>query len=1043
MYSNKTQLVSRFKHMLYEIYPYVVRKLEVIPEWLFERSSERMPPLGFTSKIRVGSFWNPEPSPVWFSQKIFIPEIRLNERIYLNLWFGGESLVFIDNVAFGEINEYHKELDISPFADGKWHTISVQVVPRGLFGKFSEKTTVEISEIKVIDEEIYKAFIEIKNAIEVLQVTKDNILEEKLANLIDNVFSMMDLPGDTKQYISAISENLLLKNSLENLWEKPRFFKKENSIITNQQRETILNALTYLKREIKVLQKEFKVSGEVNVVGHAHLDYAWLWPIEETKRKEARTFVNAIRLAKKYPEFVFVQSSAQMYADIKENYPEIFKEIKAMVKDGKWEIIGGMWVESDCNIPHVESLIRQFLYGQKFFENEFGKRSNVCWLPDVFGFSWILPQVLKQAGISYFFTIKLTWNEKNTFPYDLCLWRGIDGSKVIYHSFYNKGRGYGGILGPEDIYNVWNACRNKSLINKTLFTFGYSDGGGGPTDEMCENYQILKQYPGLPELKMQPVRVFFESIENVKKDLPVWDGELYLEYHRGTYTSQARIKALHKRAEDELYKAEFMSILAFKDYEYPERDLEQNWKKLLRNEFHDILPGSCIETVKKDAENELENVIKNASFIVKKASGKLVTEKEKGITLLNISSYSQPVIFESNMEKVFFDDKGEKSISQKTYDGKNIYWIENNVEPFSILELKEEHVALKKSPKERIGFFDSHGIFLENEYLKVTINEDGSLNIFDKQFSRNVLDGNGNRLVLYRDIPSAWDAWDIDYHYEKFGEFLKAQNIEIVENGPVRAVVKVSYKIRSTSIIQYYILSKASRRLDIKTVVDWHMRRTMLRAIFPVNVLARYAKYDLSAGYIERSTFQNTDYEKARFEVPAHRWVSISESGYTFSLLNNGKYGHSCKNNIIGLTLLRSPVYPDFYADEGRHEFTYSVFSYGSSEILPTVMEAEKLNKPLMIFKGFFDKSIFPFLKISSQSLKVIGMKRAEKERAIIIRMVEVSGSRGISKISLNNSVKEVWECNILEDKIKKLDVKNGEVKIQYEPFKIYTLMFK
>lgn len=1042
MYESQKRIARRFKNMLSEVAPYVIKKRYQIPDWEFFRSPDFKSPQGKGEKVTVGFSWAPEPFPVWFKGIIKLPMVKEDERLYLELWFGGESLVVLDGKPYGEFNEFHKWLDVTPYADDKVHTIAVQTVPKGLLGKSIDCPTVTKSNVLIIDDPLSKVVNEIKIAIEVMEETNNDLLMKKLAKIIEKTFSMIKIPHDSDSYFNTALDNAMIAGSITEVWGAEDFPHSSSNFLGEEFRESILKAGEFLRKQIEGLNSMFFEPGELHVAGHAHIDYAWLWPVEETKRKIMRTFANVIRLAKKYPEFVFTQSSAQMYKDVKEICPELFGEIKKLVREGKWEPVGGIWVESDCNVPSVESLIRQFLLGQEFFEKEFGKRSKVCWLPDSFGFSWILPQIMKDAGIDFFVTTKLNWNEKNKFPYDTCVWRGLDGSEVLYHSFNNPGRGYNGVLDPANLLRTWGNYRDKAVSTKSLFTFGHGDGGGGPTDEMCENYSLLKNYPGIPKLKMNSIQGFFESLELDNQEVPVWDGELYLEYHRGTLTTQSRTKLFHKQAEDMLYKAECLSYIAFESDNYPAEKINKSWEKLLRNEFHDILPGSSVSVVYKDAERELQEVIQEMEELSDEALRLLSDKEEKYLSLLNIGSYNHKVVFKCDLNgKALETPDGKKLIAQKCHDGSWVYSLQGEIKPFSklVLRVLDENIKVEtpEIPKQVDDYLE-----LENKVLKVLVFKDGKIQIYDKEHEREVFSEPANQLVLYKDIPVYWDAWDINYNYDKHGEEIKASDVKLIEFGPVRKVVRARYRIGNTEIIQDYILSENSRRLDIETHIDWHLRRIMLKALFPLNILSRTARYDLSAGYIERPTHRNTDYDKARFEVVAHRWVNVSEYDYSVSLINNGRYGHSCYNNILALTLLRSPVYPGFYADEGKHHFTYSVFPNGGTDLLPTLVEAENLNKPLILSRGSLVKFPSPFIEIDSKALKVLSIKRGE-DSGMVLRVAEVLGSRGKASIKTAQPFDKVWKTNILEDKLKALEFVNETVEIDYEPFKIYTLIFE
>ncbi|HNV05033.1 MAG TPA: glycoside hydrolase family 38 C-terminal domain-containing protein, partial [Petrotogaceae bacterium] len=772
MNKNKSNDIQHLKHMLAEVLPYCIVECQDIKEWMFNNN-----------KINFNFNWEKETSPVSFQKQILLEKCEKNYSVYMSGWFGGESLVKIDGKPFGEINVFHKEINLSSFADGKEHIIQVFTVPRGLFGT-KEEAVFRYARLVKYDDELKKAVIYVNNMINISQESENDSLSLKIIEYTDDFLSSVYVPRDTDKYLLNILDNPSIISDVTNVWTHPEFTRpshRDNSEV----KMNFFGKFPEYKNALEKLKNLFPKTGKVYVMGHAHIDYAWLWPVDETKRKIERTFSNAIQLSTKYPEFIYSQSSAQMYKDIKELSPDVFEKIKKLVKEGKWEPAGGMWVESDCNVPSAESLIRQFYYGQTFFEKEFGKRANNCWLPDVFGFSWILPQILRQACIKYFVTTKLFWNDTNDFPYDVCRWRGIDGSDVLYYSYKNMEDGYNGKISAKSIINTWNNFRQKGELSSILLSFGYGDGGGGPTEEMCENFHPLSQAAGIPQVEYSSASDFFDRVEKEVdySKLPVWDSELYFELHRGTYTSQARTKRFHKLAENELRKAEILNTLFNCNNQ---NFLDSQWEVLLRNEFHDILPGSSIKEVYEDTETELSQVIQKSAEL----SEKIISEKasDKGLALFNPASTSNYMVFEheKNM-KVFFE--GKELLKQKTFEGRYLYFIKEKISALDLVNLSAFHAD---EHSESIVFTDSR--LMENEFIKATINDDGTVDIYHKKTGKTVSDHGMNRLMLYKNIPYYWENWDIDKNYYKSGVQLKAQSIKTVEEGDIRKVIKVEYQ---------------------------------------------------------------------------------------------------------------------------------------------------------------------------------------------------------------------------------------------------------
>lgn len=1019
------KLFYRLLKNISEILPYTIVEQKPLNSWDFTNGPLEEKPTEYERNVDFPFRWDFEKAPVWFARNLEPISSQKGQKVYLRLWFGGESLVLVDGKLYGEINEHHKLINITNLCDGRTHRVEAQVMPRGLFGKPQEPLFAEAF-LLVVDEEISEILKTVEITLRTANIIEGHV-SKKIFDICDEFLSGLWVPRDTKTYLRTAQQDIGIKGEIESVWNAPKFEDFTGIKLQEELKEEMIKRYKIFKSKLERLKKEHPTAGTIHLTGHSHIDYAWLWPVEETKRKVARTVANAVALSKMFPEFVFSQSSAQIYSDLKEKYPELFASVKELVRQNKWEPAGGMWVESDCNIPNVESMIRQFYYGQRFFEREFGKKSKVCWLPDVFGFSWVLPQILRQAGIEYFVTTKLNWNDTNEFPYDLCIWRGIDGSEVLYCSFNNPNEGYNGKIDPETIYKTWKNFRQKELTDRVLLSFGYGDGGGGPTEEMLQNYRILKEFPNLPKLEIQSVEKYFESLQ-LQKNLPVWDDELYLECHRGTYTSQSNVKKLHKDAEDALYLAEMVSTFCTDNYS---TELDELWKIVLRNEFHDILPGSSIKEVYQDAEKELSYVKKKATEVFEKAINLLTEKNASTISILNSSSFPKKCVFSLN-ENLKLSLNGEPVLCQKTSDGRYIYFIDREIEPLSKIELNVCGINSDWSEQPKEGNCYS----MENEYLKISVKEDGTIQIYDKKLEKLAFNDHGNILKMHKNIPYYWDNWDIADGVERTGFELKASRISRIESGPVREIIRVEYEAEGSKITQDYILVKNSKRLDIKTKIDWHTRRALLRAYFPSTVLTRKARFDISGGFIERPTHKNSKHEQARFEVPAHRWVDLSQTDFGVAILNDGKYGYTVDQNVVGLSLIKAGIFPDFFADEGFHEFTYSVYIHSDNEIKTVVKESEDLNKPLIVARG---RLTIPqcLLKISPNNFKLTSLRKNE-HGDIVLRLVEILGTSGRLLLQTPWNDKTLQLANILEEERQTVDFP-----LEFHPFKIYTFIFE
>jgi alpha-mannosidase len=787
-----------------------------------------------------------------------------------------------------------------------------------------------------------------------------------------------------------------------------------------------------LDAELARLSADHPRRGRLALAGHAHLDLAWLWPLEETRRKAQRTFHTAVDLLGRYPEMTFTQSSAELHEQAREADPELFARVRELAADGRWEAAGGMWVEPDMNMTSGESIVRQLLYGQRWFERELGSRHRLAWLPDCFGFTPALPQLLRGAGIDCFFTIKLTWSETNRFPHDLFWWEGLDGSRVLAHSFDNdvpRGGalgGYNGDPGPDALLSVWRNFRGRLVHPESLFTIGHGDGGGGPTADMVEEVRELAAFPALPEVAFTRLDAFFERLRQAAETarVPVWVGELYLELHRGTLTSQGRTKRLHRRAERDLVAAEVAdSLCELLGAGRPEADLSGTWRLLLRNQFHDILPGSSIAEVYGRANEELAAVVRTARYATRSALARLAAAvappgDAAAALVVNPDLAARPL-------RLVLPEPLPGA--QPVEEG----WALTGSAPVTGLE-----VAVVVGAERPAAGATAEHLRLENDFLRVRLAEDGCLaSILDKRAGRELLDGMGNQLWVYVDKARAWDAWDLDPDYAAQGEPLgRPESIEVTERGPHRAAIRLAWRHRASTVVQSVRLWSNSPRLEFATQLDWHDRRLLLMARFPLAVRSPDATFETAFGAVERPTHRNTGWDAVRYEVAGHRFADLSEPGYGVALLNDGRYGHHALGNELGLSLLRSPIYPDPSADEGRHELTYALLPHAgpwqSGEVL---MEAEDLNRPLLALAcragGPARRRV---LTVEGLPLALAALKPAEDGDGLVLRLYEPHGARAAARLALPDGWRAASELNLLEDRV-------GEPDLGFRPFQVRT----
>jgi alpha-mannosidase len=791
------------------------------------------------------------------------------------------------------------------------------------------------------------------------------------------------------------------------------------------------------------------------------MDLAWLWPVAETRRKGRRTFSNVLELMSQYEDFRFNQSSAQLYAWVEEDDPELFARVAERIAEGRWEPVGGSWVEPDCQVTGGEAFVRQLLYGQRYFAEKFGRRSAVAWLPDVFGFSAGIPQLLRGAGITRFFTIKLTWNETNVFPHDLFLWEGIDGSRVVANMFRNlsPAHGYNGNIRPRDLLGTWKKFEGKRYTPESLFAFGWGDGGGGPTTRMLESYDRLREFPALPRLRMADVEEFFAGLP--EEGLPRWVGELYLEYHRGTLTTQGLVKLLNRAAEHRLLEAELFATLASLDEaDYPAPELETAWKSLLLNQFHDILPGSSIAEVYVDTHRELQAVVASATSVrdtalVRLGNGGAADQEPVSLLVANAALAARPLTVELTglpSDHGLLTADGTALRTQVTADGVLVHEPDQLVAGtgWSVLSTGPIRPPLPPRPGDVGVRAGAAGVRLENDLLAVEIGGDGTLHrLYDRAVEREVLADRANQIWAYVDKPRTYDAWDIEGGYERDGaEVSTVTELAVVESGPLRAAVRVVRAYRDSRIEQTYRLLAGSRQLEVATVIDWHERQVLLKSVFPFAIHAHEATFETMYGVIQRPTHRNTSWDAARFEVAGHRFVDLAETGYGVALLNNGKYGHSAFDNVLTLSLVRGPLYPDPYADEGRHVFAYAILPHAGDWAEAGVAAAAfAFNSPLIVAPAAVAAGSGSLMTATGTTLQIGSVKRAEDGDGVIIRVFESHGARGTASLHFERPVAGVEAVNLLEEpdpeSVTDLAQDGQAVTFSVRPFQVLSLRLR
>ncbi|MCX5496736.1 glycosyl hydrolase-related protein [Kaistia dalseonensis] len=979
------------------------REVVAIDGWNFEGAP-----------IALGAFWPKKEGVLKLDAKAVVPEHWSLEDTRLSLDVGGESLIALQPEGstaaerFG-LDPFHQEFPVPAHR----FDILIDAVARLPFGEPVREPRLTRAFLLLVDRPVEDLELLLRQVAEAAHFLGDHEVVPHLIAAAEQTFAALDWPSATEDYVSRTAP----QRGQQKIWQLPPL-KPNPAGLRQDQRASVVAAFASLREKLVQLKARYPQQGKLAITGHAHIDLAWLWPYAETRRKARRTFHTALQLMEAFPDFVFNQSTAAYYAQIEEDDPALFKAIQAQVKNGQWETVGAMWVEPDTNMPTGESFVRQLLYGQRYFEKKFGVRHRVCWLPDCFGFSGALPQLLQQAGVDSFFTIKVNWSETNKFPHDLFWWEGLDGSRVLAHTFDNPVRGYNGSTEPEAIIGTWKNFRGKVIYDESLLAIGYGDGGGGVTPEMLRRQAQLADFPAVPALTGARVEDFFARAHEIPaKTLPVWSGEIYLELHRATLTTQSGTKKKHREAERALITAETISSLAMLFGADKPESLETAWRAVLKNEFHDILPGSGIREVYVDAENELAEARDVGLARQRDALDALIARLPKG--------EAHDVIVAVN------PSLSERPFRVETADGPLA--TDATVAPLGVAVIGAH------------GIVASHGLtvsesLLENAHIRVEIGKDGAIaSLYDKRAGREALEGRGNQLWVYpMDKPRNWDAWDLEDDYEAHGiELTEVESVEIVERGPHRAAVKIVKRFRDSTITQTYSLWANAGRIDIKTHLDWHDRRVLLRTLTPVAVRSAYATFECAFGVVCRPTHTNTSWDAAKFEVPGHRFADLAEPGFGVALLNDAKYGHSVHDNVLGLSLLRSPIYPDPLADEGEQSFVYALMPHGGDWFTGGVLrEAEDLNQPLLARKatGVAVGAHVP-LVVQGHAVALAGLKPAEDSADIVLRVYEPAGGRGGLTVEPASGWSVKGDVNLLEESVAR-DKPHGIL-----PFEVRSLL--
>ncbi len=1030
--------------------PKVVEKLnkriEAIGRWRYEKVAEvpleagetndhfRTPPVEMRLEpAPIGSAWGRPWGTVWFHGKTDVPRACRGRKVYYRMVSAAERLLFVNGAVWTGMNHFHEEALLLPSARG---------------GEEFELWVEAYSGHEIPEADSYHTKVPIRQTIAPAPRI-DPPLPLKASELVAEREAVAGLYYDARVlYKTALilpehsrRRAVLLDTLNEALDLVPMHWAAEDELDA---------AAKNARKRLAPLLKQANSPNTplIGLVGHAHIDVAWLWTLRESIRKAARTFSSVLALMDAYPEFRFIQSQPVLYEMIEQHYPDLLPRIRKRVKEGRWEPNGGMWVEADSNVTGGESLIRQFLEGRKKTQELFGYTSDTLWLPDVFGYSAAMPQILAGCGIRNFVTSKINWNDTNRFPYDTFLWRGIDGTEMFTHYIACLRGGYNAEPHPEILQHTWERIQQKELNDRALLSIGWGDGGGGPTREMIEHAVREKDLEGCPKAEFINVSEFLQGMREKEVEWPRWVGELYFELHRGTYTSQARTKRYNRKLELLFRETECLSAMAMdENFAYPGEALQALWRPFLTNQFHDVLPGSSIRVVYQEAEAEYARIEQELTALRDAALDKLgesFTPDPENDAYLVANTLAWP------REDIVYLEPGDKTCAVDA-DGKPLVCqCAGNRMAVRVRTpgMGVSAVALRKQESGGQSPFKYAGKTLETPHYRVQFDKAGKLtSLFDIAADREVVQG-GRRLNDFytaEDMPMDWDAWDIDLDYrDRVKPEDRLESREVISDGPLMITLRSRYALgRKSSLEQDMTFYAHSRRIDFKTHVDWHEKHTLLKVGFAVDVHTDTWRNEIQFGHLVRNRHSNTSWDAARFEVCAHKWVDVSEAGYGVALLNDCKYGHDTLEDMVSLTLLKSALGPDLEADQGKHQFTYALLPHQGGFTPETVVRpAYELNAPLAVrplttAKG--EAQSAEFCSVDHPNVVIETVKKAEDDDAVVVRLYESGGSRADALLQFARTVRKATECNLLEDQEQSVKVKEDGIAFTLRPFEIKT----
>ncbi len=998
---------------------------EVPVEMLETREHFRVEPSGSKLKwrsVKPGARWGDSGVTAWFRGDVKLPRSCKGKPVLVRARTGGETLFLVDGVHMGVFDGNHPCVMMTPKATtSREYHLAFETYAGHTFPGTQPFDTGPVVGRKS------RAF----DGIEIVLERKD---------VSDFLFDFRTL----RQLMDALGGNSLrraeIPKALADVWATVDAVPAESG------QESWRPKLA-LARDIMaplLAKKNSDTTPTIGLVSASHIDTAWLWTIAETWRKCARTFSSMINLLEQYPEMIFLQPAPCHAEVMKHEYPGIFQRMQKLVAEGRWEPNGAMWIEPDCNVPSGEAFVRQLLVGQRATREMFGYTADTLWLPDVFGYSAALPQLLQGAGVEFFATTKIAWNDTTRFPYDTFDWQGIDGTTVVSH--YNWHHSW---VDPESLIGNYNWLQHKDVDDRRLCAYGFGDGGGGPMAEMAEMAKRVEDLEGCPKSVHTTLTDFMVGIRDEIDNRPTWVGELYLEMHRGTLTSIAQIKRGNRKHEFAMRDAEFLGTLAkLQGTDYPADELLALWKELLINQFHDILPGSSIAEVNDEAIRSFADCIERTEDLSGKALRAIAGPKPrspKNLMVVNTLSWDRAgelvlsgvpdglVPADDVVSQCVTDIDGDPQLVISGLDVPALGAAILPVEPADVLQVD--------SP------FTVDGDTVTTPHATVRFDDAGRIvSLVDAATGREVVASRGalNTLLLGEDVPFSYDNWDVDADQElKMVAQANLVKREVVADGPLQLRIRCEHAIGDGSTLtQDVVFHSASPQIDFETAVDWSEKHKLLKASFDIDVLADSARHEIQYGHVTRPTHRNLPEDRARFEVCAHKWTDLSENGFGVALLNDCKYGISVHGSTLGLSLLKSGTHPDPRGDEGRHLVTYSLLPHaGDFSVESVVRSAYELNVPLVTIPvGAKAEPIPSLVNVDAPNVIVESIKWAEEGDAFVVRLYDAQRLGGTATVSFGVPVKSVTRTNLLEEDPKKLRLKSNSVELYVKPFEVITL---